>query len=121
MNANEITRMGAGMAALPMEEVLEGWKSIVTSFRENADSVHRAYETEHEILNKQNDIFMSIIEDPNSSPERFEEACCQAREIRNGARNKSSNEITDMIKVIGAVISAVAIGLGGAQGLKSIR
>ena len=118
MIANEIKEAGRAPEILHIGDVLDGWRSIPGMFRDCLNSTDMAYSSTQEILITQNEVVMRMIEDPNTSDERFAEACQHAREIRNDAQTVSANRMADDIKIISMFLSIIAIAIGGSHTIK---
>ena len=118
MNTNEIKDVGRAPEIISISEVLDGWRSLPGMFRDSLSSADMAYSSTQEILSAQNEVVMRMIEDPNTSDERFAEACQQAREIRNDSQTVSASRMVDSLKIITMFLSIIAIAIGGSQAIR---
>ena len=118
MSANEIKVAGKALDIKNIGEVLDGWRSLPEMLMESLGSADMAYSSTQEILNAQNEAVMKVMEDPNTSDERFAEACQQAREVRDASQVLSANRMDDCLKIITMFLSIIVIAIGGSQAIR---
>ena len=106
MNTNEMMNVGNGQRILPVSDVVEGWKWAGRTVKDVIDQ-------DHVIINRQNEGFMNMLEDPETESERYYDASQHVREIR---------EYKKLIieKAVGSLV-VVTLALCGVRTIKVIR
>ena len=75
MSINETMTLDSVRNVIPFKDALEGWKWVGTTLKE-------VIEKDHETIHRQNEGFMNLIENPETTDSRYEDASEQIREIR---------------------------------------
>jgi len=118
MDTNEIKTVGRGPAVMGIDATIEGWKYFVDVIKEGFASVDKAYNPVQEMLSKEHETYLKIVEDNDCSDELRKDAARNARESSAAAQTVASNRMADVLKIVGAFATVTAAALGGTQYIK---
>lgn len=118
MENYNINTVGRGPAVPGIEWTMEGWKCISSVIKESFSSVDKAYNPAQEMLTKEHETGLRMMEDPDYSEEMKKVASQHVRESREATLKLASNRMTDVLKVIGAFATITAAAFGGTQYVK---
>lgn len=120
MENYDINTVGRGPMVLGIEDTIEGWKCIGGMIKESFLSVDKAYNPVQEMLAKEHEACLRMMEDPECAEEMRKDASQHVRESRDAAQTVASNRMTDVLKIIGAFATVTAAALGGTQYIKYV-
>lgn len=118
MENYDINTVGRGPAVPGIEWTMEGWKCISNAIKESFSSVDKAYNPAQEMLTKEHETGLRMMENPDCSEEMKKVASQHVRESREAAQTLASNRMTDVLKIVGAFVTVTAAALGGTQYIK---
>ena len=120
MENYDINTVGRGPAVPGIEWTIEGWKCISSAIKESFSSVDKAYNPAQEMLTKEHETGLRMMENPDCSEEMKKVASQHVRESREAAQTLASNRMTDVLKIVGAFATVTAAALGGTQYIKYV-
>lgn len=115
MENYDINTVGRGPAVPGIEWTLEGWKYLSSAIKESFSSIDKAYNPAQEMVTKEHEAGLRMMENTDCSEEMRKVASQHVRESREAAQTLASNRMTDVLKVIGAFATLTAAALGGTQ------
>lgn len=106
MNTNEMMTLDTVRNVIPFNEAVEGWKWVGSTLKEVLNQ-------DHEVIKKQNEGFMNMVEDSETTDDRYVDASQHIREIRDYKRGLAKD-------VIGA-ITVISLALCGVRSINIIK
>ncbi len=74
MSNNEMMTLDTAARVIPFEETVEGWKWVGSTLKE-------VFNQDHEVVNRQNETYMSLMENPETPDDRYNDASMHASEV----------------------------------------
>ncbi len=121
MENYDINTVGRGPAVPGIEWTMEGWKCICSAIKESFSSVDKAYNPAQEMLSKEHETGLRMMENPDCSEEMKKVASQHVRESREAAQTLASNRMTDVLKIVGTFATVTAAAFGGSQYIKYVN
>lgn len=106
MSTNEMMTLDAAARVVPIEEAIEGWKWAGSTLKE-------IFYQDHEIVNKQNETYMSLMNNPETPDDRYYDASVHASEVLTYKKESRRDVLS--------VATIVILALCGVRSVNIIR